>query len=206
MAILHWTETYCSNALFTMKTDDDVFPNVFLLANALNYLIANRTIQSLAMIYGTKIWHAPVLRRPKDSKSEDARYVTTDDEYPCRYYPDYMSGFGYLVTRDARTKLLYAFFRVKKLFHLSDVYVTGILAEYMNIPRENLRLKMSSQDNDDCDLFFQFDNAFACASALHYRQTPTSSLNDADVFERFHIYWKRIYKNRFRSMRHLIKY
>lgn len=206
MAILHWTETYCSKALFTIKTDDDIFLNIFLLANVLNRLISNITIDSFAVIYGTKILHAQVVRHSNDPRSAEARYITTDDEYPCRYYPDYMSGFGYMITRNARAKLLWAFFRAEKLFHLSDVYVTGILPEYMDIPRKHLRLQMSSQDIDDCDSFFQLDNAFACASGLHYEKDSASSIKDVYVFERFNVYWKHVYDNRIRSIHNLIGY
>ncbi len=210
MAILDWTEAYCSKVLLTIKTDDDVFLNIFLLANVLNTMILNTTIHQtksecqqttnfdqFAVIYGSKIHDAKVVRHSNDPKSAGARYITTDDEYPCRYYPDYMSGFGYIINRNARVKLLCAFFRHEKIFHMSDVYVTGILPEYLNIRQQGLHLTVGSRSTDDCDLFFNDDNAYACASSLHHRKEQSSLLTDVYVFERFHVYWKRVYNNRF---------
>jgi hypothetical protein len=209
MAILDWTETYCSQAMVTIKTDDDIFLNTYLLANVLTSITMNmsvhqtkiecksmESVDSSAVIYGVKFQSAEVVRNSNDRALEGARYIITDDEYPCTYYPDYMSGFGYIINRNARLKLLCAFFRHEKSFHLSDVYVTGILPEYMNIRRQNLRFQISYQSADDCELFFNENNAYACASSLHYKKKKSSLLTDFYIFERFNTYWKRVYHNR----------
>ncbi|UJR15757.1 hypothetical protein I4U23_002692 [Adineta vaga] len=210
MAILDWTETYCSQVLLTIKTDDDIFLNIFLLANALTHILRNTTSQhakiqcqflekfnSSPVIYGMKFHNAQVVRSVNDLRSENARYIITNDEYPCTYYPDYMSGFGYIVDRNARLKLLCAFARRTKSFQLSDVYVTGILPEYMNIQRRHLRFKISYQSmKDNCELFFNENNAYACATSLHYAQDTLSISRDVYIFERFNVYWKRVFQNR----------
>ncbi|CAF4263435.1 unnamed protein product, partial [Rotaria sp. Silwood2] len=209
MAILHWTEEYCSQALMTIKTDDDIFLNIFLLANLLNNITSNMMINrsqteckyiqnfdSSAIIYGVKFKDAPVIRHTSDLKLDRARYIITDDEYPCTYYPDYMSGFGYIINQNARLKLLCAFFRLEKLFPMSDAYVTGVLPEYMNIKRQSLHFKINFETTNNCDLFFHKIKAYACASSLHYRNDESSSLIDIDIFQTFNIYWKRVYSNR----------
>jgi len=206
MAILHWTETFCSKVLVTVKTDDDIFLNIFLLANVLNSIISNLTIHSSAVIYGARIRKAPVVRYSNDLTSEDIRYIVNDDEYPCRYYPDYMSGFGYIITRNVRVKLLGAFFREEKLFHLSDIYVTGILPEYLNISRRHISLRMNSRGLDDCESFFHQGNAFACASTSHYHDELTSSMRDEYILERFNKYWQLVYKYRMQFLHRMIKY
>lgn len=219
MAILHWTENYCRNASFTIKTDDDIFLNTFLLANILKRLAMNipnvlppSTCSSashndpLARIYGILIRCALVVRPSTNPKSEEYRYITTDNEYPCRFYPAYLSGFGYIITRHARVKLLCAFFRVKKLFHLSDVYITGILTDYLNITRQDLAIRITAVDGDDCETFFAKPNTFACASASHHhKQLPSSALHSAKIFERYNTYWNRIYANRIDFFNRFIK-
>ncbi|CAF0933391.1 unnamed protein product [Adineta steineri] len=208
MAILDWTETYCSQALLTIKSDDDVFLNMYLLANVLTYIITNTTIStekleckhvenlnSMAVIYGFKFQHAHVVRHAADLAPEEARYIITDNEYPCTHYPDFMSGFGYIINRNARLKLLCAFFRHQKSFHLSDVYITGILAEYLNIQRQHLRFKINYESADECVVFFNQKNAYACASSLHYKEQTSSLLKDVYIFERFYTYWKRVHQN-----------
>ncbi|CAF0911595.1 unnamed protein product [Adineta steineri] len=182
MAILHWTDKYCSEAMTTVKTDDDIFLNTYLLANIINTIRINTTIDKTklqcnysdtsAIIHGNLFKQAPVVRYSSDSIQEGTRYITTNTEYPCNYYPDYMSGFGYIVNRNARSKLLCTFFRDKLPFHMSDVYVTGIIPEYVDIKRQDLNLLISYRSDDDCEKFFKErnPNSYACASSLHYNQ------------------------------------
>lgn len=207
MAILHWTETYCPQAVLTFKTDDDVFVNLFLLANVLNRILSespkkNSTIfdcrttdvdDRSALIYGVRIENAPVVRYNHDSTLATSRYIATDQEYPCEYYPNYMSGFGYIINQQARRNLLCAFFRTDHPFHISDVYVTGILPEYLGIRRQNLFLEIRSRMNDDCQSFFSKALAFVCASSSHHLQ---HSSNDSEHrFELFNQYWALINAN-----------
>lgn len=215
MAILYWTETYCPKTKITVKTDDDVFLNTYLLVNIISTILANTTVHSSKQqcdpagpsghIYGILIMDARVVRLSSDPMLEASRYIVTEDEYPCKHYPHYMSGFGYLVDRRARSKLLCSFSRDLKPFFMSDVYVTGILPEYLGIERKHLDLLISYRSTDDCEQFFRQSNAeaFACASSLHY---GTAKVN---VFERFNSYWRRIHENRIlyihQNFHHLIE-
>ncbi|CAF2469204.1 unnamed protein product [Rotaria sp. Silwood2] len=196
MAMLHWTETYCPEAIMTVKTDDDIILNTYLLANVIGSILTNMTSsQSIhqcnysdtsAIIYGVKIQNANVVRNSNDPYGEGPRYIVANDEYPCKNYPLYMSGFGYIVNRNARSKLLCTFFRDKKPFHISDVYVTGILPEYIGIQRKHLGILISYQSSDNCENFFlkKYADNYACASSLHYNN------KQVNVFERFNTYWK----------------
>jgi hypothetical protein len=203
MSILHWTDTFCPKTMMTIKTDDDIFLNTYLLANIIHAILVNMTNYQTnvkcsssnpsGIIYGIKMPKARVVRHSSDPILEGARYIVTNDEYPCMYYPDYMSGFGYITDSDARSKLLCTFFRDKNPFHMSDVYVTGILPEYLGIERKHLGLIISYRSSDDCEKFFSQNDpdTYACASSLHYNQ------KQINAFERFNTYWERIYENRF---------
>ncbi|CAF4378881.1 unnamed protein product, partial [Adineta steineri] len=153
-----------------------------------------------AIIHGNLFKQAPVVRYSSDSIQEGTRYITTNTEYPCNYYPDYMSGFGYIVNRNARSKLLCTFFRDKLPFHMSDVYVTGIIPEYVDIKRQDLNLLISYRSDDDCEKFFKErnPNSYACASSLHYNQ------KQMNIFERFNTYWQHVYENKFLYINHKI--
>ncbi|CAF1344169.1 unnamed protein product, partial [Adineta ricciae] len=201
MAILHWTDKYCSDALTTVKTDDDIFLNTFLLGHVINTIVqCNETHEPVlncdasstsAKIYGVSILDGKVVRRSTDPIREGARYIVTYDEYPCRLYPEYMSGFGYIVNRHARSKLLCTFLRDKEPFHLSDVYVTGIIPEYVGIERKRLGVLISYRSDDNCEEFFRKADrdAYACASSIHYNK-------HMNIFEQFNANWKRVYENR----------
>ena len=202
MALLHWTETFCPRVKLTIKTDDDVFLNTYLLLNVIKAILANTTKDRPSTacsashphgrIYGVVILYGQVVRYSNDPVLEGARYIVTDDEYPCRKYPHYVSGFGYMIDHHARAKLLCTFYRDPKPFYMSDVYVTGILPEYISIPRVHLGLVISYRSSDDCEKFFsQPDSAmFACASSMHYTGAK------ANVFERFNAFGKRVDANR----------
>ena len=202
MAILHWTETYCPQTKYTIKTDDDIFLNTYLLANLINTLLANVTLSEVktecsssnppGIIYGIEIPRAKVVRHSRDPILEGSRYIMTRDEYPCMYYPNYMSGFGYIINAHARANLLCTFFRDKNPLQMSDVYVTGLLPEYLGIRRRHLGLIISYRSSDDCEAFFRQNDpdTYACASSLHY------DYKSAHIFERFHTYWQRIDENR----------
>ena len=198
VAILHWTETFCPNVQLTMKTDDDVFLNIFLLVNVLKTLVdksvkinstesrCNETKfnDRTAMMFGVRIQDALVVRSNFDSSPATARYIVTDDEFPCEFYPNYLSGFGYLINAEARRNLLCIFFRSETFFPLSDVYLTGILGEYLGIRRRALALRIASRAEDDCRTFFKDPAAFACVSSSHH-----SSKENVDIFDIFNSYW-----------------
>lgn len=46
--------------------------------------------------------------------------------YPGRVYPNYLSGTAYVMTPDTVAKLYQAALKIP-LFHLEDVYITGML-------------------------------------------------------------------------------
>ena len=201
MAILHWTEIFCPEVPLTMKTDDDIFLNIFLLANVLNEIFRQfprrnstdfqcretKLNDKSALMFGIRIEQAIVTRSNHDSSSATARYIVTEDEYPCQVYPHYLSGFGYLVNRQARRNLLCVFFRSERIFPISNVYVTGILAEFLGIGRRALPLMINSRVEDDCQTFFTDSRAFACVSSSHHSQK--SSNNNVNLFELFNSYW-----------------
>ncbi|CAF1547051.1 unnamed protein product [Adineta ricciae] len=84
-------------------------------------------------LYGNKHYRPTVFRQANDPVG--ARYVITTDEYPCPTYPDFLFGFGYLIPEKARDALLYTSYQDPNVpFRISDVYMTGILPDYLSLP------------------------------------------------------------------------
>lgn len=115
-------------AKYILKTDDDVFVDIFQL---FEFLFRNfgRDPQPGTLICnvvpeGT----APV--RAKNSKG--AKWAVTMDEYPHSIYPRYCAGLAYLATPDVITRIVDVSHRSKS-FWIDDVYVTGILRELAHI-------------------------------------------------------------------------
>ncbi|CAF0854459.1 unnamed protein product [Didymodactylos carnosus] len=214
MAILDWSMKYCSHAKFVFKTDDDIFVDTFLLAK----FISQQTDDDIVLnsrgeppnisdcrnvlddsdtkskvLYGFINSDAEVVRSKNHRILQSERYIVTQDEYPCAIYPDFLSGFGYLVSSNARDALVCTFYRDKQRFSISDVYITGILPEYLNITRKSMsNYQIGYRPNEKCEHFFRQENslAYACAVSLHYNAYGEE--NKWTVFEEYNVYWQII--------------
>lgn len=127
LSLFEWSFRYCRSAKYIFKTDDDIFINLVLLLKFLspltNLSMNNSFRLSDMIIYGYKHYQPGVFRQANDPVS--ARYVITQDEFPCGRYPDFLSGFGYLIPKKSRDALVYAAYHDRdSAFRISDVYLT----------------------------------------------------------------------------------
>ena len=127
LSLLEWTFRFCRSAKFILKTDDDIFINIFLVLKFIGPLLnpnEERSFRISSMsIYGYKHNRPTVFRHANDPVG--VRYVVTEAEFPCGIYPDFLSGFGYLIPKKSRDALVYAALQDSQIpFRISDVYVT----------------------------------------------------------------------------------
>ena len=131
---LHTAVHFCPNAMFTLKTDDDTFLNMFLLQNMLKTLIGTNHTKHILMGY--------LFRNEKVRRK--GKYAVTRQDNPDKYYPNFLSGIGYIMSMDV-TKSIYN--EAKKdsrtygVLPFDDVYLTGILAQKSNITHISIRSK-----------------------------------------------------------------
>ncbi|GIY49323.1 beta-1,3-galactosyltransferase 1 [Caerostris darwini] len=125
ISVLKWVSEVCSLVKYVLKVDDDMFINVE------NFLTLTEMKNHSSLIMGELAheWH-PV-------RSAKNKWFTSFVEYPFNVYPDFVFGPSYLLTGDT-ISLLYNESIKMKLFHLEDVYITGFVAEKVNIKRINL--------------------------------------------------------------------
>lgn len=71
--------------------------------------------------------------------------------YNKEFYPDYLSGTAYLMNLNA-AKLLYRTSLTTPIFHLEDVYLTGIVADRTKLRRYHHPLFFYSTIKDLCSL------------------------------------------------------
>ncbi|KAB7505308.1 Beta-1,3-galactosyltransferase 5 [Armadillidium nasatum] len=115
VAMLEWAKTYCSEAPFVLKTDDDMFINVPLL---LAFIHVKKNDKNA--MYGrlAKGW--------KPVRNKKSKYFVDTSTYSRIRYPDFLTGPAYLLTNDviekSYNKLLSTVF-----FFLEDVLVTGFV-------------------------------------------------------------------------------
>ena len=97
-----------------MKTDDDMYINIAQLHD----LVSRNKITYL--LTGALICGAKPRRDPKD------KYYSPYSMYPGDVYPEYVSGTGYLMSYYTASILFKTSLSVP-VFHMEDVYITGIL-------------------------------------------------------------------------------
>ena len=102
---------------YVLKTDDDVYVNLPKLYDLV------RANQKPTLLMGTLICNAVPIKDPHN-KWFVPRYMFNEKKYP-----NYLSGTGYVMGREAAVRL-YAAALTTPLFHLEDIYVTGILSRF----------------------------------------------------------------------------
>ena len=112
-----------------MKTDDDMYINIAELHD----LVSRNRITYL--LTGALICGAKPRRDPKD------KYYSTYSMYPGEVYPEYVSGTGYLMSFSTASILFETALSVP-VFHMEDVYITGILPSKVTEAARNRDTKL----------------------------------------------------------------
>lgn len=121
-AALRWVASYCAQAKYVLKSDDDIFINMFAHIDRLRQLFtkgnSGRSGAILCMVfYGV---HA----------MREGKWEVDLDLYPHKVYPDFCSGSAFTLTSDAVVSLHRAS-RTVPFLPVDDVYVTGILRQHI---------------------------------------------------------------------------
>lgn len=125
--LLKWVTTYCPEVSFVLKTDDDMFVNIPALVGYLS------TIHRQNVIVGYLFCHA---RPVKDLRS---KWYSPQFMFDGKEYPDYVSGTGYVMSGKIVPALFENALQVP-LFHLEDIFITGMVARKTKIVPENYNL------------------------------------------------------------------
>lgn len=130
---LEWAATFCQNARYVLKQDDDVIVDYLQLLGLLrnegkgaNNLASKISNPKKLTIYGKVLENQPVERDPK-SKWNIPYY-----EYRHETFPPYVSGWAYVTTIPAIQELLQAS-ETSRYFFIDDAFVTGILREKTSV-------------------------------------------------------------------------
>lgn len=116
VAALQWITDYCDHAQYIMKTDDDVFVNMFALLKHLSdlYVHGFRLRLFACLVW----WRMHVLR--------EGQWGIPVEVLPDKLYPPYCSGMGYVFSTDVAVAMYHVSFYVK-FFWVDDAYISGFL-------------------------------------------------------------------------------
>uniref|UniRef100_A0A0N7ZD34 Hexosyltransferase n=1 Tax=Scylla olivacea TaxID=85551 RepID=A0A0N7ZD34_SCYOL len=139
---LSWAAAFCPSAAFLLKMDDDIMVDVWALAALLRagpVLDAQGRLQAGLTSGGRPLarheaWTAGLVQRGLRPQRAGGKWRVTQQEYTGHVYPDFLSGWAYLVTRPAAAALLQAAASLPP-FWIDDVHVTGTAAALAGVPR-----------------------------------------------------------------------
>jgi beta-1,3-galactosyltransferase 1 len=139
IAALKFISHYCNNVKYVLKTDDDVFVNMYTLQNHLIQLDAAGFNKNL--IICLVWWKMHALR--------EGKWAIPVEVYPDSLYPPYCSGMAYVYSTDVAQKLYDASFFVK-FFWVDDVYVSGMLPKHANVNHTSMiKVYCGKQEMED---------------------------------------------------------
>ncbi|XP_063591376.1 beta-1,3-galactosyltransferase 1-like [Penaeus indicus] len=132
---LRWAASRCRHAAFVVKADDDAFIDVPALKALLDRTFAaqppRRTLACHVLPPGT---------RPQRS----GKWAVSAADYPWAEYPRYCAGLAYVASADAADELSRAAQAgAAPRVWVDDVWVTGLLAEALQLQHHYLNLRYS---------------------------------------------------------------
>lgn len=141
IAMLKIATSYCINTTkYLLKIDDDIFLNLPLLVKMLIHKNSNENVLLGKMIC-----------RARPIKDTSSKWYSPKYMYKGRVYPNYLSGTSYLMSLDVAEKLFNAALSTP-IFHLEDVYLTGICARKVDIrPHSHPLFTYRYLPNEPCE-------------------------------------------------------
>ncbi|XP_019764773.2 beta-1,3-galactosyltransferase 5 [Dendroctonus ponderosae] len=194
---LKWAGTYCPNAQFVIKMDDDTVLNMYRL----NLLLASlKAFAEKSFIAGYK------LDKMKPIRDTQNKWYVTQEEYAAKIYPQFVSGWFYITTPQVSGRLA-SRANQEKFFWIDDVFITGLLAkklkvklfdisQYFAVNSEYLQCCLQDFKRQlDCDfyvgpnggyidMFYQFNHNYFTHCVEHKCKRKHSLPNESCVAEK----------------------
>ena len=121
---LRWLTENCKNVKYIIKVDDDVFLNIFKVADFIAELNQKNINETSRSFYCCFHIDEQVVRNP------EKRWYVSRTQYKQNIYPLYCNGMALLYTRDMVDELYAASWRVP-FIPVEDAYTSGLLATYI---------------------------------------------------------------------------
>lgn len=124
MTVVNWIIEHCSEALYLVKLDDDVFVNIKPLSKHLVNKFGLNPIDS-------KFIYCNIVDNGLPARHNLSKWRVSYETYPFQYYPRYCEGFSY-ITNMATVRLMHQQSKIVPRFWIDDVYFTGLLLHGFN--------------------------------------------------------------------------
>lgn len=119
---LKWASHFCSHARYVLKMDDDIMVDLFQWVHKLEEQYPQLDNQML----GYKQIGLTPQRDPK------SKWYVSQEEYPGKVYPDFMSGWAYVTSPKTAMNLVQQSQQIEFNW-IDDLWVSGILGKKINV-------------------------------------------------------------------------
>jgi hypothetical protein len=159
IALLRWAQRKCLNTKYLMKADDDIIVNVRKLIENLNSFKNG--------INGILVPQKHV------NRVVDSQWFVPQCIYPDEYYPDYVYGGAYIMTKDTGNSLTKALEHYSGVvIDIDDIFITGILAEFAGIERYYTnKMRLTSDCKGRIDFCLMFNTCVLMSNNCKARHT-----------------------------------
>ncbi|XP_049288340.1 beta-1,3-galactosyltransferase 5 [Anopheles funestus] len=152
---LQWATQHCRGAKYLLKMDDDIVFDPFYIQNYLSDLNQGDEQQ-------TQLLAGYVFRSKKVIRLQANKWYVSRDEFPAEVYPPYLSGWLY-ITNQKTARALVAESQAGSFFWIDDTFITGVLAQRLQIPLTALNRWFSSNSEFlDCCIRDMKRYAYQC--------------------------------------------
>ncbi|BFZ02780.1 hypothetical protein BsWGS_05819 [Bradybaena similaris] len=150
---LSWVRQYCPQAQFVLKADQDTFINVPLMLEVIHKAATYLKNASFVMGLQHNVQQPLVIR--------SGRWAVSEEEYPLSFYPRYLYGHTYVLSRTAVIDITDTAPYVP-LISPEDAFITGILTKVAGVLRLTAwSFAMYSRQPFDCDVVWNKNVALA---------------------------------------------
>ena len=126
---MKWISRHCPQPTFVLKTDDDIFVNMFNLVSHLDSIMSLRGGQVQGLLLCLVWYRMKVVRDPK------SKWYLPRSEFADDYFPTYCSGSAYILSPDVVARMYNASLQTP-FFWVDDFYITGLLAQKLKIEHQ----------------------------------------------------------------------
>jgi hypothetical protein len=113
--MFHWINTYCMNAKYILKIDDDVLLNLHIFGQEL----PNFRSYSGNWVSGAIFGAGPI-------RDRNSKWFAPPEMYLSNSYPEYTWGVGWIMSVSAVPHMLKAI-EIVNIFYIEDVYTGGLV-------------------------------------------------------------------------------
>lgn len=157
---LRWASFHkCLRPTFIIKMDDDIVVDFYHLFEYLLQQKSHLTNNNEHFLAGY------IFRNVVPIRNRQNKWFVTEDEFSGNEYPDYLSGWLYvIIPRTARSLVIAASEPFTPIFWIDDTWITGILRDKKHIPIDDSLNERFSANSEfiDCCITDMKEHKFKC--------------------------------------------